>query len=73
MKDILDIPFKDEEDAFNVHNTQDWKRLTKPELLNYVLVITAQRNEYRRRLEHIVEELKKLKEDMKNSENFKNV
>ena len=73
MKDILYIPFKDEEDAFNVHNTQDWKRLTKPELLNYVLVITAQRNEYRRRLEHIVEELKKLKEDMKNSENFKNV
>lgn len=73
MKDILDIPFKDEEDAFNVHNTQDWKRLTKPELLNYVLVITAQRNEYRRRLEHIVGELKKLKDDLDEAENLKNV
>lgn len=73
MKDILDIPFKDEEDAFNVHNTQDWKRLTKPELLNYVLVITAQRNEYRRRLEHIVGELKKLKDDLDEAENPKNV
>lgn len=73
MKDILDIPFKDEEDAFNVHNTQDWKRLTKPELLNYVLVITAQRNEYRRRLEHIVGELKKLKDDLDKAENPKNV
>lgn len=73
MKDILEVPFKDEEDAFNVHNTQDWRKLTKPELLNYMLVITAQRNEYRRRLEHIVEELKQLKEDMKNSESLKNV
>lgn len=73
MKDILEVPFKDEEDAFNVHNTQDWCKLTKTELLNYMLVITAQRNEYRRRLEHIVEELKKLKEDMDESENLKNV
>ena len=73
MRDILEVPFRDEEDAFNVHNTQDWKRLTKPELLNYMLVITAQRNEYRRRLEHIVEELKKLKEDMAEAENLKNV
>lgn len=73
MKDILDIPFKDEEDAFNVHNTQDWKRLTKPELLNYVLVITAQRNEYRRRLEYVVGELKKLKEDLDEAKNPKNV
>ena len=63
MKNILDIPFKDEEDEFDVHSTQDWRKLTKTELLNYVLVITAQRNEYRRRLEHIVEELKSLKED----------
>ena len=73
MRDILEVPFKDEEDTFNVHNTQDWRKLTKPELLNYMLVITAQRNEYRRRLEHIVEELKQLKEDMKNSESLKNV
>lgn len=73
MKDILEVPFKDEEDAFNVRNTQDWKRLTKPELLNYVLVITAQRNEYRRRLEHIVGELKKLKDDLDEAENPKNV
>lgn len=73
MKDILEVPFKDEEDAFNVHSTQDWKKLTKPELLNYMLVITAQRNEYRRRLEHIVEELKRLKEDMNEAENLKNV
>lgn len=73
MRDILEVPFKDEEDAFNVHNTQDWRKLTKPELLNYMLVITAQRNEYRRRLEHIVEELKKLKEDMGEAENLKNV
>lgn len=73
MKDILDIPFKDEEDAFNVHNTQDWKRLTKPELLNYVFVITAQRNEYRRRLEYVVGELKKLKEDLDEAKNPKNV
>ena len=73
MRDILEVPFKDEEDTFNVHNTQDWRKLTKPELLNYMHVITAQRNEYRRRLEHIVEELKQLKEDMKNSESLKNV
>ena len=73
MRDILEVPFRDEEDAFNVHNTQDWKRLTKPELLNYVLVITAQRNEYRRRLEHIVGELKKLKDDLDKAENPKNV
>lgn len=73
MKDILEVPFKNEEDAFGVNSTQDWRRLTKPELLNYMLVITAQRNEYRRRLEHIVEELKQLKEDMKNSESLKNV
>ena len=73
MRDILEVPFKDEEDAFNVHNTQDWKRLTKPELLNYVLVITAQRNEYRRRLEYVVGELKKLKEDLDDAKNPKNV
>lgn len=73
MRDILEVPFKDEEDAFNVHNTQDWKRLTKPELLNYVLVITAQRNEYRRRLEYVVGELKKLKEDLDEAKNPKNV
>lgn len=73
MRDILEVPFKDEEDAFNVHNTQDWRKLTKSELLNYMLVITAQRNEYRRRLEHIVEELKKFKEDMDEAENLKNV
>ena len=64
MKNILDVPFKDEEDEFDIHSTQDWCKLTKTELLNYVLVITAQRNEYRRRLEHIVAELKSLKEDM---------
>lgn len=73
MRDILEVPFKDEEDAFNVHNTQDWKRLTKPELLNYVLVITAQRNEYRRRLEYVAGELKKLKEDLDEAKNPKNV
>ena len=64
MKNILDVPFKDEEDEFDIHSTQDWCKLTKTEPLNYVLVITAQRNEYRCRLEHIVEELKSLKEDM---------
>lgn len=73
MKNILDIPFKDEENEFDIHSIQDWRKLTKTELINYVFVITAQRNEYRRRLEHIVEELKQLKEDMKNSENPKNV
>lgn len=73
MKDILDIPFKDEEDEFDVYSTADWRRLTKPELLNYMLVITAQRNEYRRRLEYVVGELKKLKEDLDEAENFKNV
>ena len=73
MKDILDIPFKDEEDEFDVYSTADWRRLTKPELLNYMLVITAQRNEYRRRLEYVVGELKKLKEDLDEAENLKNV
>lgn len=73
MKDILDIPFKDEEDVFDVRSTQDWRRMTKTELLNYVLVITAQRNEYRRRLEYVVGELKKLKEDLDEAENLKNV
>ena len=73
MKDILDIPFKDEENKFDVHSTADWRRLTKPELLNYMLVITAQRNEYRRRLEYVVGELKKLKEDIDEAENLKNV
>lgn len=73
MKDILDIPFKDEEDACDVHSTQDWRRLTKTELLNYVFVITAQRNEYRRRLEYVVGELKKLKEDLDEAKNPKNV
>lgn len=73
MKDILDIPFKDEENAFDVRSIQDWRRMTKTELLNYVLVITAQRNEYRRRLEYVVGELKKLKEDIDEAENPKNV
>lgn len=64
MKNILDIPFKDEENEFDIHSIQDWHKLTKTELINYLLVITAQRNEYRRRLEHIVDELKNLKEDI---------
>lgn len=58
VNDILSIPFEEQEKLLGSNTTDDWYRMTRDQLIEYCYVVTAQRNEYRRRLEQIVEEKK---------------